>query len=410
MAVAAQRIRTRSGQFPWAAAIVLSLIAAISREGALIVLAAGVTVAGAVVEVTSRLALLAVDVRAEVSPARIVTGETFAVTLVVANRKALPLPWLEIRLELPEGIVPAADRPGRARSSIGAGFGPRPFERVTLRFALRASQRGAFVLGPLKLRASDWLGFIRDDRTLSPDLTVVAYPSPLAVRDRHLASLRPLAETATRRGLLPDPLRFRGVREHRTGDARKEIHWKASARLRRLQTKLYEPATSLDAIFLVNVASYDQYWIQADPEATELVVSAAAELLRHAAEAGRQVGLITNGLDNITHERPRSALGRGPRPLTRSLDILARLGPYAAAAPEAVFLRERGRIPWGASLIVVTPRLGTALAQACVALRRAHHRVMVVAVQAPPEDIARQVRSSGVAIEVLAGAEARRAV
>src|SRR2546430_12414001 len=83
---------------------------------------------------------------------------------------------------------------------------------------------------------------------------------PLAVRDRALASLRPLAETATRRGLVPDPLRFRGVRPHRRGDARNEIHWKASARLRELQTKLYEPATSLDSIFLVNVASYEQYW------------------------------------------------------------------------------------------------------------------------------------------------------
>src|SRR5207244_3276764 len=113
--------------------------------------------------------------------------------------------------------------------------------------------------------------------------TVAGGSAPLAVRARALPSLRPLAETATRRGLLPDPLRFRGVREHRPGDARKEIHWKASARLQALQTKLYEPATSLDAIFLVNVASYEQYWIQADPEAVELVVSAAADLVRHAA-------------------------------------------------------------------------------------------------------------------------------
>src|SRR5439155_18978435 len=95
--------------------------------------------------------------------------------------------------------------------------------------------------------------------------------------------------------------------------------------------------TSLDAIFLVNVASYEQYWIQADPEAVELVVSAAADLVRHAAAEGRQVGLVTNGIDNLTHERPRSALARGPRSFTRSLEILARLGPYAVGAPETVF-------------------------------------------------------------------------
>jgi len=87
------------------------------------------------------------------------------------------------------------------------------------------------------------------------------------------------------------------VREHRSGDPRKEIHWKASARLGSLQTKLYEPATSLDAVFLLNVATYDQFWIQADPDGAELVISATAELIRLAADAGRQGGLVTNAVN-----------------------------------------------------------------------------------------------------------------
>src|SRR5947208_99081 len=237
------------------------------------------------------------------------------------------------------------------------------------------------ITGRLALAAVDARVTLTPDRIIAGELPIAIVeivnrkPLPLPWLDARLF----LAETASRRALVPDPLRFRGVRPHRHGDPRKEIHWKASARLRELQTKLYEPATSLDSIFLVNVASYDQYWIQADPEAAELVVSAAAELVRLAAAAGRQVGLVTNGIDNLTHERPRSALGRGPRSLTRSLEILARLGPYAVGAPETVFLRERGRLPWGATIIIVTPRLGPGLANAAVALRRAHHRFVIVA-------------------------------
>src|SRR2546427_3168416 len=265
-------------------------------------------------------------------------------------------------------------------------------------------------MGPPRLRAGDWLGFTQPERTVPLARETIASRMPLWVRDRALASLRPLAETATRRGLVPDPLRFRGVRPHRRGDARKEIHWKASARLSELQTKLYEPATSLDSIYLVNVASYEQYWIQADPEAAELVVSAAAELIRLAAAAGRQVGLVTNGLDNLTHERPRSALGRGPRSLTRSLEILARLGPYAVNSPEAVFLAERGRIPWGATLVVVTPRLGQGLASAAVALRRAHHRVLVVCVNDIPAALGAHLAVHGVSHDVLAQRERLAAV
>jgi uncharacterized protein (DUF58 family) len=399
-----------SGRFPWAFVVVLVVAALATRDGAVVVLAIGSLGLGLVSALTGRLALAAVDSRVTVSPDRLVAGEEAVATLEIANRKWIPLTWIEARLLLDEGVEPAGAGPGTPRGWIDCGFALRGHERVVVRLTLAVPARGAYAIGPLRLRAGDWLGFMHAERTVGVRAEVIAYPAPLAVRDRALASLRPLAETATRRGLVPDPLRFRGVRPHRFGDARKEIHWKASARLGELQTKLYEPATSLDSIFLVNVASYDQYWIQADPESAELVVSAAAELVRHAANAGRQVGLVTNGIDNLTHERPRSALGRGPRPLTRSLEILARLGPYAVGAPEIVFLRERGRLPWGATLVIVTPRLGAGLAQAAIALRRAHHRVMVISVTEIPAALASHLAASGVKTDILAPAEHRAAV
>jgi uncharacterized protein (DUF58 family) len=399
----------RSGRFEWPIVMLFVIAAAISRSPTIIVLAAGGLVVWLVVTLTARLALVALEATVEVAPGRLVAGEDLVATVRIANRKPVPLPWLDVRLFLPEGIEPRTVAVGQPRGFVNAGFAPRGLERLSVRFPLAAPQRGAHAIGPLRLRASDWLGFMSIEQTIDVSIPVVVYPAPLATRDRHLPSLRPLAETAVRRGLLPDPLRFRGVREHQTGDPRKEIHWKASARLRVLQTKLYEPATSLDAVFLVNVASYEQYWIQADPEAVELVVSAAADLVRHAADAGRQVGLVTNGIDNLTHERPRSALARGPRSLQRSLEILARLGPYAVNSPEAVFLAERGRIPWGATLIVVTPKVSTGLAGALLALRRAGHRVLTLSIAAVSPEMSTHLLARGVVLAVLHPAELQRA-
>ena len=391
----------RTGLFPWPIAVVLFGVAAVTREPVVVVAAAAALAGWGVSFFTARTALRGVDAKLELAPTRMVAGDTFTARIVIANRKPLPMPWLEVRLALPEGIDPEPAPPGMPRGSVGAGFSPRAHERVTLAFTLRATQRGAYQLGPIRLRSGDWLGFTQVDGIVDPQPSIVVYPMPLSVADHHRPSFRPLAETATKRGLLPDPLRFRGVREHRTGDPRKEIHWKASARLGSLQTKVYEPATSLDAVFLVNVATYDQFWIQADPEEAELVISATAELIRLAADAGRQVGLVTNGIDNVTHERPRSALGRGPRPLTRSLEILARLGPYATNSPEAVFLRERGRLPWGATLVCVTPVLGPQLAGALLSLRHAHHRILAVAIEEPDEAVRQRLRSAGITIDSL---------
>jgi len=403
------RWRTRFGEFPWIEALILVAVAAFTRSPTVIVLAAAGLVAWLLVEVTGRVALVAVDIDASLGPRRLIAGETAVLTVCVTNRKPLPIPWLELRVELPPGIAPPSAQPRIPPTSVFAGIAPRSRERMTLRFPLEVSQRGAYVVGPASVRAGDWLGFAQEERGVPLALEIVAHPAPVGVLDRHRASLRPVAEAATRRGLVPDPLRFRGVREYRGGDPVKEIHWKASARLRSLHTKIYEPATSLDSVFLVNVASYDQYWIQVDPGGTELIVGAAAELVRFAADAGRQVGLITNGLDNITHERPRSSLARGPRAIGRCLDILARLGPYAGAAPETVFLRERGRLPSGATLIALTPDLRPKLASALVVLRRSGHRVLALTKDLPAPAVVAHLSAADVRVVDIGEEVLRRA-
>ncbi len=406
-------LRGRLGEFPWAWLAVVAVLAAFTRAPALIVIVALGVAAWAMVEATGRLALVALDVDATLEPRRLIARETATLTVRVTNRKPLPVPWVEVSVELPEGIAPPR-REGRLPSRVArATFAPRGGERVTLRFRLEVARRGAYVVGPIRIRSGDWLGFTQEERLVPLALEIVAHPAPVGVTDLHLAALRPLAEIANRSGLVPDPLRFRGVREYRGGDPVKEIHWKASARLRALHTKVYEAATSLDAIFLVNVASYDQYWLQIDPEGAELVIAAAAELIRFAGDAGRQVGLMTNGLDNLTHQRPRSALARGPRALTRCLDILARLGPYAGAAPETVFLKERGRLSVGATLVCLTPNVRPRLAQALVSLRRSGHRVLAIAKDRPEPGVTHHLRGGDVALVILdetgVGEEALRA-
>ena len=402
---------TLRGRFPWPVVALALGAAGATRTPAFLIVAAGGLVVWVLTELTARLALVAVDVALEVEPRRLVAGESVVAIVTLTNRKPVHLPWLEVTLALPEGILAPGDRPDAPpRAALRATVALRGHERVTLRFPLQVPDRGAYAIGPLTLRSGDWLGFIEAERTVATTVGIVAYPRALAVADHHRPSLRPLAEAAARRGLVPDPLRFRGVRLHRPGDPRKEIHWKLSARLGALQTKLYDPATSLDGVFLLNVASYEQYWIIADPEAVELVIAATAELVRLAAGAGRQVGLVTNGIDKLTHERPRSPIGRGPRTIARALEILARLGPYAMAAPETVFLRERGRLPYGATLVAVTPIVSPGLAEALLVLRRSQHRVLALAVTPPAPVLAARLHAADIQLETIGvGVGERRA-
>jgi uncharacterized protein (DUF58 family) len=356
-------------------------MALLSREPPLLVLLGVVVVSGALSEATARVAHERLRVRVALSASHLVVGEEFECAVEVDNAKPVPLTWCDVRIPLPEGVEVADVDPGRARGRLAASFGLRGNERVRLRFRLLASQRGAYAIGAARVRAGDWLGFFSEERDAGNLAVLVAYPRPLAALMRDVPALRPLAERRTRRALQPDPTRFAGVREHRPGDPRKDVHWKATARVGRLQTRIFEPATSGDVVFLINVASHPSYWIQADPESVETVISAASTMLRQAAEEGRRFALVTNGIDALTRERPRALLGRGPAKLRRALEMLARLSPYAAGAPEQLFLREQSRLALGATLVCVTPSLGAGLARALARLRRQRHRVLVASAE-----------------------------
>lgn len=369
-----------------------------------------VVVAGGISELTSRLAHEGLGVRVALSASRIVAGEEVDCVVEVENAKAMPLTWCDLRIPLPDGVELADAGTGRVRSRIAASLGLGANERVRLRVRLLAARRGAYAVGAATLRTGDWLGFFSAERDAGEPAVLVAYPKPLATSMRDVPSLRPLAERPTRRGLLSDPTRFAGVREHRPGDARKDIHWKATARTGRLQTRVFEPSTSGDVIFLVNVASHPSYWIQADPQAVETVISAASMLVRQAADEGRRFGLVTNGIDAVTRERPRSLLGRGPARVRRALEILARLSPYAAGTPEHLFLREQSKLALGATLVCVTPSLPAELARALARLRAERRRVLVVSVDAPEDHVAGYCAAHRIELQALREEVARVAV
>src|SRR5216683_3171310 len=108
----------RTGRFPWQVVLLALAAAAISR-----------------------------------APALIVAGELPVVTVEITNRKPLPLPWLDARLFLAEGVEPPNPAPGSPRGWIDFGFPMRGRERVVVRLPVRVSARGAYAIGPLRLRA-----------------------------------------------------------------------------------------------------------------------------------------------------------------------------------------------------------------------------------------------------------------
>src|SRR2546423_14885494 len=91
---------------PWyILAVILLLLSAVTRQPIAFLAALFAFVIGFVPEIWYRSALRHLGIRQWLSQRRVFFGEALTLSLSVENRKLLPLPWLEIEVEIPSHLV-----------------------------------------------------------------------------------------------------------------------------------------------------------------------------------------------------------------------------------------------------------------------------------------------------------------
>lgn len=217
-------------------------------------------------------------------------GETVGVQLNWANNSRIPLPWIEFNESLPPEM--RLEQPLHQVISLG-GKQSRSFEYV-----VRASRRGYYRIGPLRLTGGDLFGLTRPLQAYLDAEFLTVYPRIVPLTQLGLPSRLPFGTIASQQRLFEDPARPMGVRDFRSGDSLRQINWKVSAHVRGLMVKTYEPAISLETVVLLNLHRLDygrRDWLHY----TEWAIILAASLASYLSDQRQPVGLITNGVDPL---------------------------------------------------------------------------------------------------------------
>ncbi|MSP13680.1 MAG: DUF58 domain-containing protein [Chloroflexi bacterium] len=336
---------------------------------------------------------------------RVDYGGEAVLEIEIINAKPLPLAWLTVRDEFPDGLhllTGREDPSSHARRWLLTNMlSLRWYERVVRRYRILGQKRGAYQIGPIELLSGDVFGFWRrsEERLVEDELLV--YPKLLDLRRLAVNSQRPLGDRAAPRQLLEDPLRLLGVREYVPGDSVRHIHWKASAHTLSLMTKVYEPSTSPTVLFFVNVTTFEHAYQGFDQEIQELVLSITGAAAQLTLEAGYPTGLQINtsgvGTGRLLRVRP----GRHPAQFMQIMEALAR-ALQLQLVPFAGLLRESMTdLPYGATIIAVSAVADEAIVSALLDLHRRGHPVTLLALGEKPayQDI------PGVEIKYLGGRE-----
>ncbi|MBL8055134.1 MAG: DUF58 domain-containing protein, partial [Anaerolineales bacterium] len=339
-----------------AAYLILPLLAALTvalRSPALFLLTVLLALAAGVTEVWARYCLAGVSYARRLGADRLAFGEETELWVEVVNAKPLPLAWLRVEDEIPEGLrlreteLAPASAPGRR--TLTQYLNLRWYERVRRRYRLVGAQRGAHRLGPARLASGDLFGVRTQSAEAPATQTVLVYPRLVPVAELGLRPARPFGEGKAPRRVLTDPLRVAGARPYLPGDSLRHIHWKATARQGTLQTKRFEPSADPHLVIALNGQTLE--WAQGGvlPELFEAGVTAAASLALAGLEAGRPVGLLTNAALAGSHWRVRVPPARHSAQTTRLLEILAQLTVFTLAPFETMLAAEQPRLPYGAT-------------------------------------------------------------
>jgi len=368
-------------------AVLLLIISLALQQAALAMVSLLFVLASGISRLWNRYCLRRVEYRRRLSRSQAFFGDEITLEIEVTNRKPLPLPWLQVQDDLPEQVTLLKGKASSTREDrvvLTNMFPINMYHRVTRRFPMRCLQRGHFIFGPTRIQSGDLFGFFRRDMFVEKLDSLLVYPRLVPLEKLGIPSQQLFGDIRLRRHLFQDPVLTAGVREYLPGDSLKRIHWKSTARLNRLQTKVFEPTTTVDISIFLDVRTLKAPLWGSVHQLQELGIIAAAAIARHALEEGFRVGLYVNQITRLSEGLVRVPPGQHPDQLQRILVALAQLHQMETM-PAARFIRQEARgLPWGSTVLAVTAQPADELTAALLDLKRAGRPVALVKVGGEP--------------------------
>jgi uncharacterized protein (DUF58 family) len=339
--------------------------------------------------VWKNLSLLGVTYERHFDRTRVFPGELVTMTIEVNNHKPMPLTWLQFQDVLP--IAPhLSDNITQIATEVSGKYqlqhtfslyGQEKIQRTT---TLVFPKRGYYKLGPVTYQSGDVFTLFTKEQEHKYIDTLVVYPQIWPLDELGLPAKKPFGDVRVQRSLFTDPIKTQGIRDYQPQDRFRDVHWKATARRGQLQTKIYEPSVGITLAVFLNVATFPKHWMGFDPLLLERAVSVAASIGNYGLQQKWEVGVYANGAVPNSDQPIRVAPGRSPDQLNHILEGMAVVTEFATGSIEAMMLRESSRLPWAATVVLVTAVVTDEIMVVLVRLKEAGRRVVLISLADKP--------------------------
>ena len=360
----------------------LVFVGLLISSGLLLVVGSMVAVVWMTARLWERYCFRKVSYERRVGRRRAFIGDSIDYSVSLTNDKPLPLIWVEAQDPFPEGlelqgaVIRGASLETNRHHSITASL--LPYQRATWNFKMRCARRGYHRIGPVRMRSGDIFGFSATETRLSAVNDVLVYPRVIDLEQLATPPQHPFGSSRGGLPLFHDTSRARGTRDYQPEDPLKHIDWKATARARRLQTRIFDPSVSMNIIVALNGSTSDYVWLGTNRRLFERAVTTAASAVALADRRGYSYGLISNAVASYSGKWLSVPVGASSQQLTMTLEALAMSAPYVVSMLPNVFRAERDNLPLGATVIFVTAALTDSIPEQLLAFSESGYRTSVL--------------------------------
>ncbi|MBR4292490.1 MAG: DUF58 domain-containing protein, partial [Clostridia bacterium] len=308
-----------------------------------------------------------IEYSATLSSGEVFEGDDVYLYEEIRNVGALPMPYIKIDTDLPEGIVftllesTVHDKGGvfsknsksrddglrkiKHTASIQSLFVLRPYACIRRRWRLTCKKRGDYTLAGVLATASDILGigvhskFIELSNKERNRLIVLPRPEDLA--GNYTSSRYLCGDIISNTCPVTDPLRLCGAREYQTSDPMRQINWKSTASHGKLMVNVEEKTVRHRFSLLLNMSSrqIEKTDVPSDSGAIERCITLCTSILDRIAAEDVPVRFFANyppelmaefGGEAVADDEIGSKVGkcgpfRGSRDMIYALRMLAML-------------------------------------------------------------------------------------
>jgi uncharacterized protein (DUF58 family) len=292
-------------------------------------------------------------------------GETLTITYTIRNRGLWPVVWALLR---PQGL---STLPVEGQLVAVPWRGDRRLD-----VALPCPQRGRWIAGGAALHTGDPFGFFERARSRGGTEIITVYPRSIPLPGLQLPPL--LGRGTSPRGRpSPQPsATVREVRPYRSGDLPSRVHWLSTARLDALMVKEPEGEPAAHVWLVLDLDAGIQYG-QDEGDSAELVIGAAAHVIREQLPAWIAAGLLAVGADAIV--KPDARRGH----TARLLDELAVVAPGEGDVERDLHALRASYGTWRNTIMVITPWADGRWGRGLAALAQSGSTILVVLLDTP---------------------------